>query len=80
MLAALRGFTTDARQARDVRLHLIHCRPHGCEAQGEAPVDRCLLNLPDVDLRRFMTMTPRAAIANLDPVVLREALLRPAAD
>ena len=45
-------------------------------AGGEAPADRCLLILPDLDLRRPMLMTPRAAIANLDPIVMREALLR----
>lgn len=48
-------------------------------AQDEPPADRCLLILPELDLRRPMTMTPRAAIANLDPIVLREALLRLAA-
>jgi hypothetical protein len=44
--------------------------------QGKASADRCLLVLPNLELHRPMTMTPRTAIANLDPLVLRDALFR----
>lgn len=57
---------------------MAHYRMAGM-AEGDAPADRCLLILPDLDLVRPMTMTLRAAIANLDPTVLRDALLRLAA-
>lgn len=54
---------------------LAHYRMEA-RARGNSQVDRCLLVLPELELKRPMAMTPRAAIANLDPVVLRDALLR----
>lgn len=45
-------------------------------ARGESPADRCLLILPDLDLQQPIWMTPRAAVANLYPVVMRDALVR----
>lgn len=54
---------------------LAHYRMEA-RAHGDAQADRCLLVLPELELKRPMAMTPRAAIANLDPVVLRDAMLR----
>ena len=54
---------------------LAHYRMEA-RAQGDAQADRCLLVLPELELMRPMAMTRRAAIANLEPMVLRDAMLR----
>lgn len=82
LLAGARVLVSVRHQVRPTQAAGLGVMAHyrmAAMAEGDAPADRCLLILPDLDLVRPMTMTPGAAIANLDPTVLRDALLRLAA-